>query len=246
MADAPPETHEYKGKLVEFFPPDDPDSPWLLRLMIIRDDLDFEVRNLGLKEDAGPEDAWRTTYFLRRISVTLLEAASILGHEVGKAAKKPEDEAMKKLAPSLRQAINVVNSHRDELKRLRDSIGAHVQPQNADTANPGVAKRVLEQLPNMAGTVRLNHSGFRDVSYRQLSGTSLLFAWPDADDDEKIVAKHEALRTAIFAAVPEVFSVIDSLLARHFWKHGMIEPPEGYDFGVLNEKKKVYERVEKP
>lgn len=245
MADTPPEIHEYKGKLVEFFPPDDPDSPWLLRLMIIRDDLDFEVRNLGLDKDAGPEDAWRTTYFLRRISVTLLEAASILGHEVGKVAKKPEDEAMKKLAPSLREAINIVHSHRGELERLRDSIGAHVRPQNADK-DPDVEKRVLEQLPNMAGTIRMNHSSLANVSYRELSGNSLLFAWPDADDDAKIVAKHEALRTAIFAAVPEVFSVIDSLLARHFWKHGMIEPPEGYDFGVLNEKKQRYERVEKP
>lgn len=246
MADTPPEVHEYKGKLVEFFPPDDPDSPWLLRLMIIRDDLDFEVRNLGLKEDAGPEDAWRTTYFLRRISVTLLEAASILGHDVGKAAKKPEDEAMKKLAPSLREAINIVNSHREELERLRDSIGAHVRPQNADKANPGVEKRVLEQLANMAGTIRTNHSSLANVSFRELSVNSLLFAWPDADDDAKIIAKHEALQKAIFAAAPEVLNVIDSLLLRHFWKHGMVEPPEGYDFGVFNEKKQRYERVEKP
>lgn len=246
MADTPPEIHEYKGKLVEFFPPDDADSPWLLRLMIIRDDLDFEVQNLGLEEDAGPEDAWRTTYFLRRISVTLLEAANILKFEVGKATKRPEDEAMKKLAPSLRRALDTIKAHEDELERLRNSIGAHVRPQNADKANPSVEKQVLEQLPNMAGTIRANHSSLANVSYRELSGASLFFAWPDADDDEKIIAKHEALQQAIFAAAPEVLNVIDSLLLRHFWKHGMIEPPEGYEFGVFNEKKQRYERVEKP
>ncbi len=45
--------HRYQGKLVEFFPPEEADSPWLLRLMIIRDDLDFELRNLGLNTTAG-------------------------------------------------------------------------------------------------------------------------------------------------------------------------------------------------
>jgi hypothetical protein len=32
------------GTLSDLFPPDHPETAWLLRLMIIRDDLDYELR----------------------------------------------------------------------------------------------------------------------------------------------------------------------------------------------------------
>ncbi len=61
-------------KLVELFPPDLPDSPWLLRLMIIRDDLDHELRNVWLADDATVEDSWKSVYHIRRLAVSVHEA----------------------------------------------------------------------------------------------------------------------------------------------------------------------------
>lgn len=54
---------EVAGRMAELFPPGHPDSPWLIRLMIIRDDVEFEFRSLWLNPDATTDDCWRCTYF---------------------------------------------------------------------------------------------------------------------------------------------------------------------------------------
>ena len=93
----PGTVQQYEGRLALFFPPDDPESPWMLRLMIIRDDLNFELNGTRLGPSDRVDEVWRSTYFIRRISVTLLEAASVLGHEVGRVAKTPTDDVMQHL-----------------------------------------------------------------------------------------------------------------------------------------------------
>jgi hypothetical protein len=213
--------------------------------MIIRDDLAFEMNGLKLHADDGPERVWQTTYFLRRISVSLLEATSIFQHDVGAAIKRPTTDTMRKLAPLLRKAIKTVGKRRRALEALRNPIGAHVRPRNADKSID-VEKKVLRQHPQFGGTAWIHPTELLKTSYRGLSQGALLLAWPDADDDERLESKQNELRAAIFETVPDLLQCIDALLMRHWWKHGLVEPPEGFEFGVFNPKTGEYEPVGKP
>jgi hypothetical protein len=75
MANIDLRTQEFHGKLNEFFPTDHPNSPWLLRLMLIRDDVHFEFASIH-KDAKGVDDTWLRSYFLRRISVAPRRAAT--------------------------------------------------------------------------------------------------------------------------------------------------------------------------
>jgi len=241
----PPSPQIVSGTLQTFFPPNHEDSPWLLRLMIIRDDISFEVEHLALKESDGPEEVWRTVYFLRRLSVSLLEAKNILAHELSTLVKASSDEAMKALGPHLREAISRVVAVEDVLRPLRDSLGAHVRPSNADKNEVSVEARVLRNHPLLEGSVPVLQST-KETSYRNLSQTSLLFAWPDADDDSTLEAKHVALQQAVLSAAGDVMRVADAVLVYHWWRVGAVEPPEGYDFGVRNSEGPGYRPVPRP
>jgi hypothetical protein len=50
---------EYKRTYGQLFPAEHPLSPIMLRLMIIRDDLSFEIDGLILKEEDDHERVWR-------------------------------------------------------------------------------------------------------------------------------------------------------------------------------------------
>src|SRR5260221_7424446 len=123
--------HKCSAMLPQFFPPDDPDSYWLLRLAIIRDDLRYELHSLGLNLTDGLEEVWRTSYFLRRISITLLEARSIFEWEIGRLTKHPPNRLFKAMTPRLRRAIAILTKAKSTLEQLRNAVGGHVRPQNS-------------------------------------------------------------------------------------------------------------------
>jgi hypothetical protein len=180
MSEAIHEAEDITAKFSEFFPPDDPDSTWLFRLMILRDDVHHNRAKLRVKDDAGAEEVWELTYCLRMLSVSLVEANSIFAHKLGQFAKRPPDDVAKKMAPLLQSGIAKLKAVVEPLKTLRDALGGHVRPQNVGTTEVDVVAQVITNHPELAGTVRIG--GLPEtVSYRGLTLNSILFAWPDVD-----------------------------------------------------------------
>ncbi len=68
---------EYERTYGQLFPAGHPMSPIMLRLMIIRDDLSFEIDGLILQQDDDPDRVWRNTYFMRRIASSVSEAQNV-------------------------------------------------------------------------------------------------------------------------------------------------------------------------
>jgi len=221
-------TQTIQGKLSEFFPPNHPNTPWLLRLMAIRDDIHFELFSIKehLESDA---QSWKVMYYLRRISVSLLEANCIFGHnfrihlEWHRDGKKgPIDPLLLELTPLFQLAISRVTELSGKLKGLRDSIGAHLRPDFAVNGGRDVVKTVIENHPELHGEVRILGST-EEVSYRGLSHFMLLFAWPDVDDDESTLARIREFNGAVLEASRAVNRAIDGILAYHWNSLGLIQ-----------------------
>jgi hypothetical protein len=222
------------GRLADLFPPDHPDSPWLLRLLILRDDIWYEIINLPLGADSTSDDVWRCSYFLRRLSVSILEARAILAYEGGKASKRARDEVMVGLAPHIKDVIANVEQVVQTLDPIRNAIGAHMRPQNADSDGPCVESRVLQNLPNLAGEATVSFGTLDQTTFRKISMNALLFAWPDIDTDEKHEQRHDELHSALTSSVPGVLRSIDALLVRHWWHLGLLKMPEDSDLAIVD------------
>ena len=222
--------------LRRLFPAEHPASVWLLRLMIIRDDLEYELRNLSLKPDDGAEEVWRCVYFLRRIAISISEARGILEQDLGKAINRVKDDAIQALAPVLRNTIEAVVDAAKVVEPIRNAVGAHVRPQNANPKGPDVVHEVLCNQPGHRGTATIDLASIRNTSYRGMSSVALAFAWPTARTDEEIGACHDKLRDAVFAAVPKLLHAVDFLLAYHWMTLGVLVPPEGHDFAMRDPK----------
>lgn len=225
-----------KGLLSQLFPIDHPATPWLLRLMVIRDDLEYEFRSIWLGDDPSNEDTWRCTYFLRRISISLVEAHAVLSYQVGKESKRAKDDLMLALAPHIRAATAALDEANRLVAPLRNAVGAHLRPKYADPKCDGVEVQVLRNYPLLEGEARISLSDFHASTYRALTVNSLLFAWPDIDSDEKHDSEHLKFRDALLASVNKVLDAIDGLLIRHWLTLGLLKVPEGYDLAVPDPK----------
>jgi hypothetical protein len=223
-----------RARLHEFFPPDDADSYWLLRLAVLRDDLSFELEGLSLSRQADGDDVWRHYYFWRRLSITLLEAQSIFSAEVGPHAKKSETDALQKMRPRLQKAIATLQKHRPTLERVRNTLGGHLRPQNArrkDDPSP-VEGDVLRCHQEWVARVTVDLTTSARTSLREISRSGVLFVWPEARGAEEVMKKHLEVKEAIFDCIPVLVKAIDALLFHHWLKHGVVSMPAGYDLGV--------------
>ena len=225
------DTISVKGRLADLFPPDNPATPWLIRLMIIRDDLQYEFQSLLLATDASKVDVWLYSYFLRRMSVSFMEARGVLSFEASKESKRAQDDLMNSLAPDVRAAVAVLEEASCLMKPLRDAIGAHVRPQNVDPAG-----KFLHNWKSLEGEAKFCLADFEQSSCRSLTFASAAFAWPDVDSIEKYKLRNIEIRDAIFSSVSKVIWAIDCLLIRHWWNLGLARLPDGYDLSVRDPK----------
>lgn len=221
------------GVLGDFFPPDDPLSWWLYRLAVVRDDVAFEV--ISLAPPSAPdntEEVWRVTYFLRRISISLLEADSVFAAEVGaflknNAAGLDKDEKMK-----VRGAIQTLNKAKPTLEVIRQAMGGHVRPANVDGVIAKHAKRdgsgalPLAQIERdtrpVEQRVLAEHQDWPcqavhgptlgETCYRHLTASGLLFAWPDVKTPGQLDAKVRDICSLLAACVDAALQAIDILL----------------------------------
>src|SRR5664279_377598 len=109
------------GRLAELFPPENPATPWLIRFMIIRDDLQYEFQNMLGATSEGKIDLWLYSYYLRRICISLWEARGILTTEAGKESKRAKDDLGRSLAPDVQAAATVLEDASKLLKPVRDA-----------------------------------------------------------------------------------------------------------------------------
>ncbi len=228
---------ELKGKLSALFPPEHPATPCLVRLMILRDDLEYDLRHVWIKRDDGPEELWRCVYSLRRLAVSILEAQSVLGHDVAKLLKSPADDALRLLSPHIKEVTATVAEAATVLKPIRDALGGHVRPQAASGGEfPDVVRTVLKNHPTWEGTARIDLNEPRKGTYRELTVSALLFAWPHASQDQDVEREHEALQKAVVGTVPKIVRAIDSLLIHHWIILGLLKPGDDHDFAVRDAK----------
>jgi hypothetical protein len=82
----------YPRLLDQLFPPENPYSPCMWRLAIIRDDIDWELNNqiVATKRAATTNDfaaLWEFGYFLRRLSISVLEAKHVFDRDITRMLK---------------------------------------------------------------------------------------------------------------------------------------------------------------
>jgi hypothetical protein len=231
------EVETYKATLGDFFPADDKMSPWLMRLAIIRDDLRFEIDGLALSEDATNRDTWRCGYFLRKITITLLEAERILNYDLTTALKRRSEDFDPLVANAFRKQAKTVGEHRAALEAVRDYLGAHVRPRpvphlegrtESDTPpeNVPVEPLVLRKLTAWPAKVVLHTETGRNTDLHELSSTALFFAWPHVDSSiESLAEAHDVYQRVLFACIPAVLHTIDGVLWV-FWRNRGLRPVE--------------------
>lgn len=215
----------YRGTLPQMFDPDGDSTPWLVRLAMIRHDLKFEISQLGLTEDAGPDDVFRTTYFLRRISISVLEAESILNFNLGKFLERMADVWPKDLVDGLNERRATAAAAREKLKTVRDVIGGHLRPKNDATGEPTVIRDVLSTHTGWEVDVTIDTATCEQTSMRDIGMAAFLFAWPEVKNDADLDAKHGEYEAALLPAARSVMQATDVLLYG-YWREQGIQPTE--------------------
>ena len=127
-AEKPPEADllRLKRKLREFFPRNHRDTPWLVRLVILRDDIHHErLRLIEPLTGSAHERVWKRVYMMRKVSISVVEVRDIFNYPP--ALRTVPDDA-KHL---FKQSIEAVNKAYEVLKPLRRGLGGHVRPKNA-------------------------------------------------------------------------------------------------------------------
>jgi hypothetical protein len=102
----------YKRKLSELFPPDDPTSSWMLRLAILRDDLEHEYAEMGPPvhpNEPSMREVWRTMYSARKICVTLEEVRNIFVKEASAFVKGKRVLYLLPAEPAFDLALSYIN-----------------------------------------------------------------------------------------------------------------------------------------
>lgn len=226
-------------RLVDLCPPNHPDAPWLLRLIIIRDDIEFEFGMLWLGDDDGTHEVWRHVYALRRLSVSILEARAALAQDAMKGIKRlvrEGDNVAKALERHVLATIATTDRACAALEKLRNELGGHVRPKAASSEGSCGVTRLLANAPNLAGSVVVGEKDLRLNHFRGLTASAFLMVWPDADSDLKVKEKLTALRDTIVETVPDLLHTIDTLVQRHMLSLGLIQPPPEFQLGVLTPK----------
>jgi len=203
----------FRKKLSEFFPPDHPDSTWLLRLTVLRDDFAYEVERLGLKRDDPPGEVWRCAYTLRKIGITIREIKNIFCHELQHMLSKRAATLPPPLVDEIKRAIVAVEEADVMLEPIRNAMGAHVRPRNASQVpNYDPTPDILRAHGESPFEVCVDMGTGRATSFRTLTAAAFLFAWPDVVSEDDYFRKHAALADKLYGCLASTIHTIDGLL----------------------------------
>jgi hypothetical protein len=209
----------YQSTLGRLFPLADPRSPAMWRLAIIRDDIDFEVNGVAVPEEADDERMWQHGYFLRRLSVSILEAKNVFVGELAPMLK----ESAGLLGGVMREPVENLAAELQRIEPmiapLRDAFGAHVRPNNANPdrkTTEAYDVRGLRTHANWEATVTLNKLTPIGTTYREFTKMAYLFAWPEVVDEATLMKHATELQPLIAKASADVAAAIDGVLYA-FW-----------------------------
>jgi len=217
----------YQGSLSTLFPPDEESSPWLVRLAMIRHDLRFEVSQLPLDDDATDDDVFRTTYFLRRMSISVLEAENVLGRDLGQMLKRGRGQIPAHLANAIEALRAIVTAARPVIEEVRNVIGGHMRTKNDAEGQPTIAREVLRTHHGWTLDVAIDEATGRETDMRDVAMATFLFAWPSVTDDASLDAKHGEYKAAMLSAARGVMHLTDALLFAYWSDLGITPTKEG-------------------
>ncbi len=180
------------SRLGDLLPADDPNSQWMFRLWILRDDIDFEVRGLALEPDGAPIRIWDNFYFLRRLAVSISEVRNIwrahVVRNLGTLKLTAEEKA------ELDRVGEVIERTAETLTPLRDALGGHVRPSNA-VQGPDKAtfeEALLRKFAHWTGPIAIGADNPRLTNFRGLTAAALP-AILGQDDVSKLEKWHQDL-----------------------------------------------------
>lgn len=206
-----PPNHPH-SRLGDLLPADDPNSPWLFRLWILRDDIDFEVRGLAMEGDAEPIKVWENFYFLRRLAVSICEVRNVWRKEV------PTNLAALELATEehaeMERVSDIIERTAEALQPLRDALGGHVRLTNAVEGpdKPTFEERCLRNFADWTGPIAIGVDNPRLTTFRGLTSAALP-AILGHDDTSKLQKWHEDLD--ILSACGNIMAAIVFLAYRN-------------------------------
>jgi hypothetical protein len=219
--------------LVQLFPSDNPDSPTMWRLAIVRDDMGWEYDNqMASLSSAGAGDSdsfWEWVYFMRRMSVSVLEAKRIFDGAVTARFKKQAriHNHRKAFYESILEMTRKLDEVVKALAPIRNSIGAHVRPNDAnpEKGTTPFEVRGLETHKASGGVVRLNGRGqMYGSSFRDFTKLSILFAWPEVTDNVGLRAMAATFIKPLAEATSHLLVAIDAVLYTFWLDIGAIPP----------------------
>lgn len=214
----------------------------MFRLAVLRDDLDYEVRKLGLRPHSGTTEVWRSAKALRHIAVIISEARNIYRGKIdhwlpGSDLDEDAKHMLKEWGHAIDAALTVV-------KPLRNAFGGHINPedpakgQEEKQTHFGRMVRALGRVP-VSAVLGLGASGERKhTQMHSITAEYFIFLWPQILDarpgedppshDEvsrRYWEKHQEFHTALRTCLPKIVNTADALL-HYFWSSLGIEHVE--------------------
>lgn len=211
----------FTKSLSRIFPPDDPDSPWLIRLAILRDDFSYELSQIGLKPDDPPDAVWRCSYMLRKVGITIGEISDIFCDQIARRVPDLEAKYGAPVGDRLTKAIAAVRAADEYLKPLRDSLGAHMEPKFSNKRKDDPTRTVIEAHGDSEFHLVLDLHNGKITSMREFTAAAFLFAWPDVKTLEDFARKHDELSDKLFGCMAPAIHTIDIFFLLHFRKLGL-------------------------
>jgi|CZKU01.1.fsa_nt_gi hypothetical protein len=204
--------------LAQLFPSGHPDSPVMWRFAIVRDDLAWEIDSVnaatyeaakGMRADFR-DLLWRINYYVRRLSISVLEGKSILDSEIVKKHKEQAQEHAHRdpLYRGLVDLTNKLNAVETLLRPIRVALGGHVRPKEAATG--------LLTHGSSEGHLLVNDLNAYGTSYRDFTYLALLFVWPEVTDLAGLMGKLGTFFQPVMQETVHLLAAIDGVL-HAFW-----------------------------
>jgi hypothetical protein len=223
----------HERSLVQLFPPDNPDSSTMWRLAVVRDDIGWEYDNqaaaLAGAGGGNSDSMWEWVYFMRRMSISVLEAKRLVDAEVTGRLKRQSrrHKHREPLYKSIVKMTHKLDGLSTMLEPIRNSIGAHVRPDDANPAKGTTPYEVrgLETHKGTRGVIRVNAKGkMYGSSYRDFTKLSFLFAWPDVTDNDTLQSKSQTFVIPLAETTSHLLVAIDAVLYTFWLDIRAIEP----------------------
>lgn len=166
--------------------------------------------------DGDPDALWRFAYFLRRLSVSVLEAKHLFDAEIGRTLKRQARQHFHRrpLYRNFLELIKKLNSIEKILEPVRNSLGAHVRPEDAnpEAGTESYAVRGLRTHRGMSGEIIVNDAAQFGTSYREFTRYSFLFPWPEVVDGDGLNEKATSFVQPVLETTRHLLAAMDAVL----------------------------------